>query len=164
MHPNPFAATTLEQLGHAQIPPADRLMTNEDDVGTFDQHQPGHITRRPNSHPTERPENRRLLISELVPATLTVDPREVICADSFLEESKHFRVGDHPKIIAVQRIRHKTSPSFANAPNAPSTTTLQPPRTHTPDRHIGAGTKSIRAGLDLDAGQRAMKSTVERKL
>ena len=89
MYPNPFAATTLEQLGHAQSPPAGRLMTNEDDVGTFDQHQPGHIARRPNSRPTERPEDRRLLVSELVPATLTVDPREVICAYSFDEVSKH---------------------------------------------------------------------------
>jgi len=64
-------------------------MTNENDVGTFDQHQPSHITRRPNSRPTERPENRRLFISELVSAILTVDPREVICAYSFDEVSKH---------------------------------------------------------------------------
>ena len=99
-------------------------MTNEVDVGTFDQHQPGHIPRhatidhldgpgprfelsdcpplppschrRPNGHPTERSKNRRLLISELVSATLAFDPCEVICADSFDQESKHFRVGDHP--------------------------------------------------------------------
>jgi len=53
---------------------------------------PRSCRRRPNTHPTDRPKNRRLLASELVPATLTVDPREVICAYSFDEVSKHFRV------------------------------------------------------------------------
>jgi len=99
-------------------------MTNEVDVGAFDQHEPGQFAghaiidhfdgpgpgfelgdcatlprscrRRPNGRSTERSKNRRLLISELVSATLAFDPCEVICADSFDQESKHFRVGDHP--------------------------------------------------------------------